>query len=112
MTGSDSPPSRRQRVRVRISNRAHFPRERARIGAKIWAGVIALSVLAGAAAGWTIGRAIIRAREIRKNRPASQASWTRPPAAAQFAGETAPPPSAVPAASIPAAAGASADSGS
>ncbi len=72
-----------------------------RIGAKIWMGVIAGSVLLGALAGWQIGKSIRRALEISKSHAAAEASWTRPPAVVQFAGETAPPPSAVPAASMP-----------
>jgi len=95
----------RQRVRVKISSRSHFPRERRRIGGKIWIGAIGLSALVGAALGWQVGRAVRRAIDIKKKNETVAAPWTRPSgtrpsgarpggtaSAAHFAGETAPPP--------------------
>lgn len=103
MTGNEGSAPGRQKVRVRISTRSHFPRERTRIGTRFWAGVIFGSALLGALAGWQIGRAVVRALEIRKNHASASASWTRPTAAAQFAEESAASPAAgAPAAAPPA----------
>ncbi|MCX6349734.1 MAG: hypothetical protein NTV79_09615 [Candidatus Aureabacteria bacterium] len=101
MNENHASPSR-QRVRVKISSRSRFPWERRRIGGKIWIGAIGLSALAGAALGWQIGRAVIRAIDIKKKNETVAAPWTRPSearpggadSAAHFAGETAPPPPA------------------
>lgn len=98
MTESAESAPRRQKVRVRISTRAHFPREKMRIGARIWAGVIVGCALLGALAGWQIGRAIVRALEIRRNHAAIEASWTRPTAAVQSAAPPASPAAAASAA--------------
>ena len=108
MNENPASPSR-QRVRVKISSRSHFPRERRRIGGKIWIGAIGLSALVGAALGWQIGRTVRRAIEIKKSETVA-APWTRPSgtrpdgaaSAAHFAGETAPlPPAAAVSTPVP-----------